>query len=341
MLGTGVLTISLLAAPAEAGPRRTRVSGTLTASVANPGGSVAMTGRVKDKGKHKRTVVIEQKIASGWRRVDRTKSSRSGDYAVTVPTTWFYSTKLRARVVQTRTFRGDVSRARRMRVIPDYTPLGSRSAWARLSRYGDRFDPCRTITYGINTSRATPDAGTVSAGIHHTLALVAQATGVRFTFAGETNAMPFDKRFRRKDPKLVFGFTTDAETKLDLGPSVAARGGSDRTRWARDARGKRILQTIHGGVLYDLDDTATMTAAQFQQLTLHELGHAMGLGHVSSQDQYMTPGPELYNLPLSYQAGDLNGFSKVGLQAGCIRPLRSSRKPDLQRLPVPVATTLD
>lgn len=341
MLSTSVLTVSLLATPAEAAPRRTRVSAALSATFSNPGGVVVMSGYVKDKGKHRRRVVLEQKIAGGWRTVDKAKSDTSGAYSLTVPTHWFYSTKLRTRVKKARTLRGATSHAKRMGVGPAYTPLGSPDSWARLSRYGDRFDPCRTITYGINTSRATPDAGTVSIGVQNTLALVAQATGVRFTFVGETAAMPFDKKFGRKDPRLVFAFTTDGETPLDLGPSVAARGGSDRTRWARDARGKRILQTIHGGVLYDLTDTATMTAAQFQQLTLHEVGHVMGLGHVPPTDQYMTPGAELYNLPLSYQAGDLNGLNKVGLQAGCVRPLRSGRKPVMHRLPVPVATTLD
>lgn len=341
MLSTSVLSISLLAAPAEAAPRRTRVSATLSATFSNPGGPVVLSGYVKDRGQHRRTVVLEQKVSSGWRTVDKVRSERSGAYALTVPTHWFYSTKLRSRVVRTRKLRGATSRAKRMSVGPAYTPLGSPDSWAKLSRYGDRFNPCRTITYGINTSRATPDAGTVSTGIHNTLALVAQATGVRFTYVGETGAMPFDRKVGRKDPKLVFAFTTDAETKLDLGPSVAARGGSDRTRWARDARGRRILQTIHGGVLYDLTDTATMTAVQFQQLTLHEVGHVMGLGHVAPTDQYMTAGAELYDLPLSYQAGDLNGFNHVGLQAGCIRPLRSSRRQVLDRLPVPVATTLD
>jgi hypothetical protein len=116
---------------------------------------------------------------------------------------------------------------------------------------------------------------------------------------------------------------------------------SVRTSAARDARGKRVWEALHGGVLYDLTDTATMTAAQFQQLTLHEVGHVMGLGHVPATDQYMTAGPELYDLPVSYQAGDLEGFSKVGLQGGCLRALRTSRKPVLDRRPVSVVTTLD
>ena len=341
MLSTSVLTVSLLAAPADAALGRTRLSGTLSADLSNPGGVVVMSGTVKDKGKQRRTVVLEQKIASGWRKVDKVRSSRTGAYAITVPTTWFYSSKLRTRVVRTRKLRGDASRSHRMSVVPAYVPLGSPDSWTSLGDTRDRWNPCRTLTYGINTSRATPDAATVSTGIHNTIALVSQATGVRFKFVGETSAMPLDRKFTRKEPKIVFGFTTDAETKLDLGPVTAARGGFDRTRAARDARGKRVWEAVHGGVLYDLTDTATMTAAQFQQLTLHEVGHVMGLGHVPATDQYMTAGPELYDLPLSYQAGDLNGFSKVGLQAGCLRPLRWSRKQALYRVPVPVVRTLD
>lgn len=341
IVGTGVLTASLLAPPAQAASGRTRVSGTLSATVTNPGGMVVMNGTVKDKGDHVRKVVLEQKIASGWRKVAKATSDASGAYGITVPTTWFYSSQLRTRVVKTRKLGGDTSRSHRFSVVPAYAPLGSPDSWARLSKFGDRFNPCRTVTYGVNTSRATPDAASVTAGIQATIALVSQATGVRFEFVGETGAMPFDKRFGSKDPRLVFAFTTDAETRLDLGPSVAARGGSDRTRWARDARGRRILETVHGGVLYDLDDTATMTPTQFEQLTLHEVGHVMGLGHIAATDQYMTPGAELYNLPLAYQAGDLNGLSKVGLQAGCVRALRAGRRAALDRMPVPVATTLD
>ncbi len=341
IVGTGVLTASLLGAPAHSAEAGTRVSGKLSVASTNPDGVVVMSGTVKDEGDHVRKIVLEQRIASDWRRVATTASDATGAYDMPVPTTWFYSSGLRTRVVRTRHLPGDTSRTHRLTVVPAYTPLGSPDSWARLSTFGDRLDPCRTVTYGINTSRATPDAASVTAGIQATMALVAQATGVRFEFVGETGAMPFDKMVERNDPRLVFAFTTDAETRLDLGPSVAARGGSDRTRWARNVRGQRILETVRGGVLYDLDDTATMTADQFEQLTLHEVGHVMGLGHIAATDQYMTPGPELYELPLAYQAGDLHGLSRVGLQAGCVRPLRAGRREPLDRMPVPVATTVD
>jgi hypothetical protein len=341
MLSTSVLTLSLLAAPAEAAPRKTKITSTLTATAANPGGAVAMYGTVKDKGKQKRTVVLEQKIASGWRKVDKVRTSRSGDYSLTVPTTWFYSTKLRTRVVRTRKFRGDTARARRMSVVPAYVPLGSPDAWKPLGDIGDRWNPCRTLTYGINTSRATPDAATVTTGIQNTMALVSQATGVQFRFLGETSAVPLDRKWSRKEPKIVFSFTTDEETPLDLGPTTAARGGYDRTRNARDAQGRRVYEALNGGVVYDLTDTATMTPTQFQQLSLHEVGHVMGLGHIPATDQYMTPGAELYALPLSYQAGDLEGFSKVGLQAGCLKGLRGGRRTSFDRVQTQSVVSLD
>ena len=299
MLSTSVLTASLLAAPAEAAPRKTRLSASLSTSLANPGGAVVISGTVKDKGKQKRTVVLEQKIASGWRKVDKVKSSRSGAYAISVPTHWFYSSKLRTRVTRTRKFRGDTSRARRMSVVPAYVPLGSASSWRPLGEPGNRWNPCRTLTYGINSAGATPDAATVAAGIHNTMALVGQATGIRFKAAGETTAIPLDRKWTRKEPQIVFSFATDEQTKLDLGPQIAARGGYDRSRAARDPRGRRVWEAVNGGVVFDLTDTATMTAAQFQQLTLHEVGHVMGLGHVGEIDQYMTAGAELYNLPLA------------------------------------------
>jgi hypothetical protein len=324
IVSTGALAVSLLAAPAQAA-RPTRVSGTLSATATNPGGAVTISGYVKSR-KKSRTVVLEQKVASGWRKVAKTRSDTSGAYAIAVPTHWFYSTKLRARVVKKRTYRGATSRPRRMDVVPAYTPLGDPKQWGWLSRYQHHFNPCRTVTYGINTSRATPDAATVVTGIQNTMALVGQATGITFEYVGETSAMPYDNKVGKKDPKLVFGFTTDAETKLDLGPDVAARGGADKSRWARNARGKRIAETLSAGVIYDLTDTATMNASQFEGLTMHEVGHAMGLAHTTDPNQFMTPGEPAYVLAHNYGAGDLAGFAALGLQGGCLRPLGSRRK---------------
>ena len=49
----------------------------------------------------------------------------------------------------------------------------------------------------------------------------------------------------------------------------------------------------------------------------HELGHIIGLGHPTAQDQVMGAGEALStNFP--WGAGDLAGFRTLGLQAGCV-----------------------
>lgn len=50
---------------------------------------------------------------------------------------------------------------------------------------------------------------------------------------------------------------------------------------------------------------------------LHELGHATGLDHVSSQSELMNP-VLTDSAPNGHAAGDLAGLKKIGAQAGCL-----------------------
>lgn len=343
LLATGALVVPLLATPGHAGvepvserPRGTKVVGGFSATYVASGTPVTVTGKVRDKGRKKRVVLLEQKIAGGWHTVERTRTRRSGDFTMGVPTHWFYSSKMRLRVIKNRRSGGDVSGAERVSSVPGYAALGSPDAWAYIDRPKVRANPCRTITYGINSAGALPDPASAATAIHHSVALASQATGIRFRFTGETSAMPFDRKHRKRDPELVFGWIADSETRLDLGPSVAARGGADRARWARDARGRRIVEAVTMGVIYDAEEPY-VTAEGMYHVTMHELGHALGLGHVPAVDQHMTAAPEGYDLPSVYSAGDLAGLAKVGLQAGCLRPFRGGR----HRLAVPLPPVLD
>jgi hypothetical protein len=336
-LATGVLSVGLVPATsdaAHAARRPTKVKATFSAVQAVSGASVVVTGKVRDRGRRKRVVILEQRIKSGWRKVDKAKTSKRGEFALNVPTHWFYSTKMRVRTPRARRSPGDASRAVRMQVVPGYAPLGSRDSWAHSSKDKIRANPCQKISYGINSAGALPDPASAAAAIHHSVALVAQATGMRFKFTGETSAVPFDKKQRKTDPKLVFGWVRDEDTPLDLGPAVAARGGSDKARWARDARGRRVGEAVTMGVIYDAGEPY-MTAADMYHLTMHELGHAVGLGHVGATDQHMSTGQEGYYLPTSYSAGDLNGLAHVGLQQGCLRPFRGGRGRYVASLVVP------
>jgi hypothetical protein len=327
-LAAGVLGVGLVPAPSDAASADrtpTKVKAAFSALQAVAGAPVVVSGKVKDRGKHRRVVILEQRTGSGWRKVDRAKTSKKGEFSLAVPTHWFYSSKMRVRTPRARRSPGDTSRSVRMQVVPGYVPPGSRDSWAYISKDRIRANPCKPISYGINSAGALPDPASAAAAIHHSVALVAQATGIRFRFEGETTALPFDKKQRKGDPQLVFGWVRDEDTRLDLGPAVAARGGSDKVRWARNGRGRRVGEAVTMGVIYDAGEPY-MEAADMYHLTMHELGHAMGLGHVAATDQHMGTGPEGYHLPTTYSAGDLNGLAHVGLQQGCLRPFRGGRR---------------
>ncbi len=63
-----------------------------------------------------------------------------------------------------------------------------------------------------------------------------------------------------------------------------------------------------------------MTATDTVLMLQRELGHVMGLGHVTDPLQHMYPAiTGNGSPPLQWGAGDLTGLRKVGLTAGRIR----------------------
>jgi hypothetical protein len=51
-------------------------------------------------------------------------------------------------------------------------------------------------------------------------------------------------------------------------------------------------------------------------LLLHELGHAMGLGHVAAKSEVMHEGLGPWSRPY-YGPGDLAGLARLGAARGC------------------------
>ncbi|WP_426244233.1 hypothetical protein [Nocardioides sp. LHG3406-4] len=309
---------------------RSAVAGSLVTVTGTVGGSVkgsvkgrvtgGVTGGVTGKVPGERRVVLQQRTASGWRRVDQARSSSDGAYSFVVPTDWLYSSKMRVLSTRSRRARADASSAKRITVEPGYQPAGSPGAWRpirRSPRY--RINPCQTVRYRLNSTQGLPDPETAQQASQAALGAVTMASGVRFEYAGTTGYVPGAKGRWPRRTDLVIAWAKPSETRWRIGEGVSGRGGAVDSRWARDARGRRVAEMYRSGVVLDALEPA-IDATNTIQILQHELGHVMGLGHVNDPLQHMNGHGGGYDVPpLQWGAGDLTGFRKVGVMAGCLR----------------------
>lgn len=175
------------------------------------------------------------------------------------------------------------------------SPLGNPADWTYLP--GEpKWDPCAPITWstpidGSNLERA------LSRGIRK-LGRFTGYTFVRIPEGGQITATVLPSN----DPRLV-----SAAAFTD----IHADWGSDGLAWTSSAQ-------IGIDVAYMVDLRST-PIDEYKVYTLpimlHELGHAMGLGHAASQDQAMMPGPSVKQ----YGAGDRTGLTAIHA-ASCAPP---------------------
>jgi Matrixin len=188
-------------------------------------------------------------------------------------------------------------------------------SYAFLARQSDvsrdpvGWDPCLPIRYVVN-----PDGGPSGALdlVKDAVARVEDASGMEFTYAGETNERPnWDSTFvpsiRAEEPVLVSW--ADPDEVPELAGDVAGIGGSVPTRGLTGR-----LRYVTGGVTLD---TGTFTRlaerrdgeADARAIVLHEFGHVLGLAHVDDPGQLMHQD----NLGLhDFGPGDLEGLTKLG-----------------------------
>jgi hypothetical protein len=178
------------------------------------------------------------------------------------------------------------------------------------------YDPCRPIHYVVSRIGASAEnLAILSAAIKE----VSTATGLRFENDGFT-----DERWSRSRPIVVSDYGNRFAPVLivwarpdevpDLDGSIAGLGGS-RPGLAPGAS-PDDLHYVTGSVALDVDDFADMLAhpegvTEATDVTLHELGHLVGLDHVADSSQLMAP--ELAQRLDGYQAGDLRGLSRLGV----------------------------
>ena len=171
------------------------------------------------------------------------------------------------------------------------------------------WDPCRPIHYVVNLTGAPPGAAGL---VEQAVARAEEASGLRFEYDGETDARPrWDSPtlpiLGARKPVLISWATADEVHQLagivaGIGGSVPVRTPAGRLRFAT------------GGVTLDADAFADIAdrpdgEAEERAIILHELGHLLGLAHVSDPAELMNA----HNVGLlDFGQGDLAGLAELG-----------------------------
>lgn len=186
------------------------------------------------------------------------------------------------------------------------------------------FDPCRELHVVVRPDHE-PQGGRDL--LLAALADVSAATGLRIVDDGATDEVPTEdraayqpERYGDRWAPVLVAWSTPQESPLLTGENatgmVLGRAGPDTFGSGADARFVSGVAVFNGPAL-----DAQLRQGEDEKaraVLLHELGHLVGLGHVSDPYQVMY---DTNAWPLStYRAGDLRGLERLGLGRCFPRP---------------------
>ncbi len=193
-----------------------------------------------------------------------------------------------------------------------------------------RFPACEPVHYVLNDALAPPGA---VEDVHAAVDRLAEATGLRFVYDGPTDerldaerpAYQPERYGERWAPILIGWSALGTGAGPDAaGDDIVVAGRGDPIR-VGDSLVSGILE-LNADVILDRETQERLPGGFGEGITrgrvlLHELGHVMGLGHVSSRAQLMYPElAEHTSSTAKFGVGDRVGLRLVGREAGCLEP---------------------
>ena len=175
------------------------------------------------------------------------------------------------------------------------------------------YDPCRPIHYVIRM-QGEPKGG--NRIVKDAISRVSLATGLHFTYDGATTEAPSiqresyqPKRYGDRWAPVLIAWV-DPKENADFAAGVIGLGGST---WTGRKDGTDALVT--GTLQLDAVKFAAIIqrpngTQEVRAVVLHELGHLVGLAHVTDPHQLMYPQAKLR--VNDFGAGDLNGLAVLG-----------------------------
>jgi matrixin len=190
-----------------------------------------------------------------------------------------------------------------------------------------RWNPCEPIRYAVNLTVAPTGA---LEDLQEAIRRVSKATGIPFVYEGDNGMTVGDQveagytRHGGGDwlPVLVDWLPHDEFTTWDPRQGVVA--------FAHPQPGSASLagQYVSGIVVVDAD-AGLSPGFGFRSsdglVLQHELGHLIGLAHVSDPDEIMYASARFVGNPIAdWGPGDREGLRELGVDAGCLRPAESA-----------------